>query len=592
MKFLLINTNQIVQKLVEISAKKAGADLTTIKELNEANDLETYDYVIIDDDCLEGNGVDALEIFKDKRKCLIHNKQTSRIEGFNDYIQKPFLPTSILDVFMAESKRQGGEYTNQIPEIQNTNADNVDFDKVSENLDEESRDTLALDEDIQTNSNGDLAMDGVDENQEGPTPQTQDELLDSEFTQTLDSALSELGEISELSTTAENKDEIQTLEALQEANPKETEETENIKSTEDITPNQSDENKSSAQSEETDEEKTELSDSELALDELNEDTDLENLSFELDLENLENDELNVNLSEEIADLTGDSILNANLENELDGNLEQITTESNNDSLPESEDLPTERNTIDESMLEDLTFDDLESLDSVDTTNESKILSETNAKDTTENDLHPDELLADLTNESTQNIEDMESLESIEAVEDSENTPTENTDDSESESEMDLDEFSSSILDSEQIQEVSQALNALEASPDQKSPEGSKADSLEMSESIKATETPSPATDENTQNDFSTLKEPEIAQALGEEFAKLDGSTSVDSITTTQETDTMGQEIALDISQTDIVKNIITSSVQNSISSLSAGNLKAMLDGLEVTINISFKDKSK
>lgn len=43
---------------------------------------------------------------------------------------------------------------------------------------------------------------------------------------------------------------------------------------------------------------------------------------------------------------------------------------------------------------------------------------------------------------------------------------------------------------------------------------------------------------------------------------------------------------------EFVKNIIASSVQSSIANLRNDNLKSMLDGLEVTINISFKDKSK
>lgn len=597
MKFLLINTNQIVQKLVEITAKKAGADLTTIKELNEIDNLETYDYVIVDDDCLEGDGINALETLKDKRKCLIHNKQTSRIEGFNDYIQKPFLPTSILDVFMAEAEREGGGYASQTPEIQNTSTDNVEsFDEASENLDESLGEVSALDEDIQA---------GDDENLGESTTQTQDELLDSEFAETLDSALDELGEISELSAATENGDEIQASESLQETDPKENEEVENTESG-DMELDLSSENKDDVQSEKADEGEAELSDSELALDDLqlNEDTNLEDLGSELDLGDLENDELNVNLSEETTNLTEDSILNANLDNELDENLEQMTTESDDDSSSELENLPTEEKAADEQpILEDLALDDLESLDSIDSIQESETPTEASeVSNATEDELNPenigngDELLADLADEPAENTENTESVESTEITEDFESTPTESIEDSEPETEMNPDELPSSILDSEQIQEVSQALNALESSPDQESLEESEADLPEISESTEVIDTPSQTIGEDEQNDFSALNEPEIAQALGEEFAKLDSEESeeslVDSIATTQEADIISQESALDISQTDVVKNIITSSVQNSISSLSAGNLKAMLDGLEVTINISFKDKSK
>ena len=106
MKFLLLNTNQIVQKLVEITAKKAGADLTTISESSQLTDVEQYAYIIVDDDCFALDSQTYTEAFKNKRKCLIYNKQGTRIEGFDEYIQKPFLPTSILDVFTSQLKRE------------------------------------------------------------------------------------------------------------------------------------------------------------------------------------------------------------------------------------------------------------------------------------------------------------------------------------------------------------------------------------------------------------------------------------------------------------------------------------------------------
>lgn len=609
MKFLLINTNQIVQKLVEITAKKAGADLTTIKELNEIDNLEAYNYVIVDDDCLEGDEANALETLKDKRKCLIHNKQTSRIEGFNDYIQKPFLPTSILDVFMAEAEREGSEYASQIPEIQDTSANNLEgLDRIDENLDTDLGESLTLDEISQANNDDEsLAIDSAEENLEKSITQTQDELLDSEFAETLDSALSELGDISEPNTTTEFDDEMQTLEILQESEQKEDGEAKNAESTENLGLDQ-DENKGDIQSEEVGKEDMGITDTELALDDLqlSEDAALKDLESELDLGDLENDELDINLSEENADLTEDSILNANLESELDENLEQIATESSEDNSSELEDLSTEETASEHLTPENLTLDDLESLDSIDSIQESEISAEaSDATNTAEENLdledieNEGELSVDLTSEPTENTE---SADSMEIAEDFEGISIESATNSESATETNLDEFPSSILDSEQIQEVSQALNALESSPDQESLEENETDSLEIPESIKTIDAPDASSQtinqdtQNDDNDFNALQEPEIAQVLGEEFATLDGDESeqapVDSITTTQETDVASQESTLNISQTDVVKNIIASSVQSSISSLSAGNLKAMLDGLEVTINISFKDKSK
>ena len=131
-----------------------------------------------------------------------------------------------------------------------------------------------------------------------------------------------------------------------------------------------------------------------------------------------------------------------------------------------------------------------------------------------------------------------------------------------------------VLDKEQVSEVSKALQAL---------------------------------DEESA-DFTSLKEPQIAEALGEELPKellsLDElsesnnealeNMSLDSQDTIESApeSAPAQSTRQDTQPQEIVKNMIANSVQSSISSLSSNNLKSMLDGLEVTINISFKDKSK
>ncbi len=142
-----------------------------------------------------------------------------------------------------------------------------------------------------------------------------------------------------------------------------------------------------------------------------------------------------------------------------------------------------------------------------------------------------------------------------------------------------DDVSKSVFDEEQVSEVSQALNALEE--------------------------PSMG---GGDDDFSALKEPEIAQALGEDIPDLGEDTQeMDDVLENSQgaKDSMDldsvesahiESISQDSQETstsqEFVKNIIASSVQSSIANLRNDNLKSMLDGLEVTINISFKDKSK
>ena len=121
-------------------------------------------------------------------------------------------------------------------------------------------------------------------------------------------------------------------------------------------------------------------------------------------------------------------------------------------------------------------------------------------------------------------------------------------------ELDKDIDKESVLDEEQVGEVSEALSALESNDTKK-------------------------------EDFASLKEPDVAHALGEELENVEEENQ----------DAQTQEYKPQDSQhqsQEIVKNMIANSVQSSISSLSSNNLKSMLDGLEVTINISFKDKSK
>ncbi len=113
MKILFINTNQIVQKLVEVTAQKANVELVSVSEAKQVGDMEQYDYIIADDDCynLEKESFDAL--IKGRRACLIYSKSESMPSGFSEYIKKPFIPTNVLDIILQEiAKLQTKEHFN------------------------------------------------------------------------------------------------------------------------------------------------------------------------------------------------------------------------------------------------------------------------------------------------------------------------------------------------------------------------------------------------------------------------------------------------------------------------------------------------
>ena len=417
-----------------------------------------------------------LEALKDTRKCLVYNKGAKRIDGFDDYVQKPFLPTTILEII-----------TSQL-------SCNVHIDDGAHNVSHQASADITLntlDDDL--NKIDSLLADSDDlllPNEESPAEETLTESPDilGNTTNTLEEA-----------GTAEN-------EGL------------------DI------ENLSNEVS------NTSLEDTELDLSSLDE---LDNISDDIALDtNLDTNEETEAKEEstDVLDLESSTMENIALDESLD-NLDEEALEKETDA------------TIDEEKVEK---DGDESLDDVSADTEdmdiNNILGQTQPNE---------ELLGDgdFTNDL---LNDVESI------------PLDDVLSSESTNEP--------VLDKEQINEVSLALNALDS-----------------------------AVPNNELEDFSSLKEPEVAFALGEEldfpqeedieepigeeFADFESSLTEaqDEAIAPAQPQAQSKEAA---SSQEFVKNIITNSVQSSISSLQADDFKSMLDGLEVTINISFKDKNK
>ncbi|WP_158654618.1 hypothetical protein, partial [Helicobacter equorum] len=102
MKILFINTNQIVQKLVEVTAQKANVELQTVSNPSQVGDIDQYDYIIVDDGCynMDKTAYDAL--INGRRACLIYSKHEEMSKGFSEYIKKPFIPTHILEIMVAQ----------------------------------------------------------------------------------------------------------------------------------------------------------------------------------------------------------------------------------------------------------------------------------------------------------------------------------------------------------------------------------------------------------------------------------------------------------------------------------------------------------
>ncbi|MGP1450920.1 MAG: hypothetical protein ACTTJS_07355 [Wolinella sp.] len=108
MKLLLINKNPIVKKLVKLSADKAGIDIDEVESLDDVSSFD-YEFVFIDDESLEDGALDSLSAQIDNAKLgLIHGKDSERVAGFSLFVQKPFLPTDMVDLLKSEVKKIGG----------------------------------------------------------------------------------------------------------------------------------------------------------------------------------------------------------------------------------------------------------------------------------------------------------------------------------------------------------------------------------------------------------------------------------------------------------------------------------------------------
>lgn len=581
MKFLLINTNQIVQKLVEITAKKAGADLTTIKDSSEMGDLGQYDYIIIDDDCLNLDKDKYLDALKDKRKCLIHNKQAKRIEGFDDYVQKPFLPTSILDVFTAQLANastaplqpQANEEATTAPT--NAPADIPEQEPISlDNLDEGLGEIDSL----------------LEEDQHLDTPEAQEDAENQESTLDIENTSNDkesnsreigfdleevIDETREDAPPADDGLDIDldftNFDKLQD--PAQADSSSVGDESEDALDLSTSDNVSEGNNEEINLEDDSILEDEadLSLD-LNTDSELGTSAEEFLSEN-------INSGEDVGDIPpADPIPMSDELNEEIEALDIPSVESEDEpadsteSTEEALDLSAESK--EEASLENDLLDDAEPLDLGD--------SDALGDDVSDLASEGDSSETDTLDESAESAQTDESLEDIaESTEESASLESEDI----ANDEVSLDETPSKVLDSEQVSEVAQALDALDES----------AESAEKS-------------------DFVTLKEPEVAQALGEEIEgyEEENAQSADSdedSVAISDTESAKEESDIapiakespanneassvgETQEAQIVKNMIASSVQSGISSLSSSNLKSMLDGLEVTINISFKDKSK
>lgn len=113
MKIILINTDPMVAKLIEATAKKTGIMLTSYASTDDLDvSTLTKDHFVFVDEGALGTDKDRIKsIAQDYLSCLLYAK-TKALKEFSHIVKKPFLPTEILDILQAELLKVGQDLHN------------------------------------------------------------------------------------------------------------------------------------------------------------------------------------------------------------------------------------------------------------------------------------------------------------------------------------------------------------------------------------------------------------------------------------------------------------------------------------------------
>lgn len=542
MKILLLNQNATVEKLITLSVQKIGSEIEKCVNLDGV-DSDDFDIVIIDHEVLDEIDLDAAKSrFSEAKFFLLQPKDgLGKVEGFDYYVDKPFLPTELVETL--SSILSGGS----------TEEPSMDDDGGMDELD--GLGDMDLDDMLDVDSGSDLEdLDtmGDDVSASGDAF-GEDELNMDDLDLGGDAMQEDLGDLDDLDlsdlddkpsnakTAAAEDDGL--LEDDLDFGDLEIDEEDVVKGSEpssgldddldfdleeeslgddagesaesDLGEMDFDEmmaEKKSAQSEE----KNELDD--LDFGSLEEDLDLEDETVGDDL-NLEEEELGGDLGEEEIDLGEESESEASKE------------------FDELEDIELEEG------MGDLDIEDLEDETSVlsgeDVDEVKELLEETEESEDLE--MEGDVDLSDFGDESDEEMR-FDLGENSGLIE-------------EDEDDVDMD-IENELEGGSSFDEVKNALDEVE--------------SMDTGEAFEEEE------------ELSTLSEANVAEALGEEF-EAPASAAKERVS-------VQSTIAPQVAQDTVAA--ITKSVTQAVSSIPVENMKELLDGMELTIKFSFPDKKK
>ncbi|MEY4503832.1 MAG: hypothetical protein RL154_124, partial [Pseudomonadota bacterium] len=102
MQVLAINQNATIERLVSLSSGKMGYNLRQFPDANSA-EPDHYDFVIIDSELYSDGDLSTLKtVAQNAIFILITSKNKEKPDGFDIYLEKPFLPTELVDIYARE----------------------------------------------------------------------------------------------------------------------------------------------------------------------------------------------------------------------------------------------------------------------------------------------------------------------------------------------------------------------------------------------------------------------------------------------------------------------------------------------------------
>lgn len=97
MHILLINTNPVVSRLFVLCAEEADITLKEVSTVDNMQD-EPYTMIFVDDSVYDESMIEFFETFENIKKVFI-SYTNKHIDGFDFTIEKPFLPSTIIEIF-------------------------------------------------------------------------------------------------------------------------------------------------------------------------------------------------------------------------------------------------------------------------------------------------------------------------------------------------------------------------------------------------------------------------------------------------------------------------------------------------------------